>query len=263
MSSDLANSSGFTGASADAQAVKNNFSGKKLSLGASKANSIIENAKKIDAQVQNTLRVNRDLMSASNAFDLKYKKQIEGGYSQSNSIKFGKEGVKLTIEDSKKDIKKITISQLDLELLKSNNNLENGKLLINLLFGDGITKVDEFKNGGTINIIPGGTLHAHKHHLEEVSDIYSDITTKGMPVVVYDEKGVPTQTAEIETSEVILHIKLTETLEKLKKLDTKESQIEAGKILAKELIKNTINYSKEYTDTLKTKKLKQNNEIHL
>lgn len=282
VSGDLASSSGFTGAAADARAVKNNFSGKKLSLGAGKANRIIERAKNIDLQVQNTLKANRDIMSASNSFDLRYKNQLEGGYSQSNSVKFGKEGIKLnlknkinlsknvkrkkeeifTIKIPKNNIKKIQISNIELEQLKLNIPIEIGKLFVNLIFEEK-KNITELKNGGTINIIPGGTLHAHKHHLEDVSDIYKDITTKGMPVVVYAEDGTPKQTAEIETSEVILHIKLTEILEKLKKENSEESQLEAGKILAKELIKNTINYSKEYTDTLKTKKLKQNNEIHL
>ena len=61
----------------------------------------------------------------------------------------------------------------------------------------------------------------------------------------------------------VLVKELTDKLEELRKINTKESQLQAGKLLATELIKNTINYSKEYRDILKTKKLSQNNKIHL
>ena len=116
-------------------------------------------------------------------------------------------------------------------------------------------KIDSFQKGGQINIIPGGAVQAHKHNLTDISDIYENITKKGIPVVVYEEGNNITQTAEVETSEVILYKELTDKLENLREKNNKESQLEAGKILAIELIKNTINYSKEYRDILKTKKL--------
>ena len=111
------------------------------------------------------------------------------------------------------------------------------------------------KEGMTINIIPDGALHARKHHMEDTND---EMTKKGIPVISIAEKGdildyekdnkTPKtiaeggeviQHAEIEKEEVILHLGLTKQLEKLMKDNTIESTIEAGRLLAKELMENT------------------------
>ena len=111
------------------------------------------------------------------------------------------------------------------------------------------------KEGMAINIIPDGALHAHKHHMEDTND---EMTKKGIPVISIAEKGdildyeednkTPKtiaeggeviQHAEIEKEEVILHLGLTKQLEKLMKDNTPESTIEAGRLLAKELMENT------------------------
>ena len=96
-----------------------------------------------------------------------------------------------------------------------------------------------FKNGGQMNVIPEGALHAHKNHMEGAGE---DFTSKGIPVV--DNKG--NQTAEIEREEVIFNKDLTDFIEKnLKKYNDSSNKeqdeiaINVGKRLVKELLTNT------------------------
>ena len=99
-------------------------------------------------------------------------------------------------------------------------------------------EADKFKEGGKVNTVVSGALHARKHTVkdnEEFSD--AKITNKGVPVVVKEDGGV-IQTAEVEREELILHKELTEKLEALYKDGSEEAAIEAGKLLAEELTKN-------------------------
>ena len=96
------------------------------------------------------------------------------------------------------------------------------------------------KQGGQMNVIPEGALHARKNNMEGAGE---DFTAKGIPVV--DNNGE--QQAEIETNELILRKKVTEQVEELyKKYNEEESQqkkdsiaIEMGKIITREITKNT------------------------
>lgn len=92
-------------------------------------------------------------------------------------------------------------------------------------------EINYFQNGGTVNVIPEGALHARKHHMENDEHI----TKKGIPVV--DVNG--TQQAEIERNEIIFRKEVTNKLEELAKEDSDEAAIEAGKLLAQEIIENT------------------------
>lgn len=92
----------------------------------------------------------------------------------------------------------------------------------------------EFKEGGKINVIPSGALHAHKHNLDDIDGI----TKKGVPVISEEEGGV-LQHAEIERDEIIFRKEVTKKLEELAKLGTDEAAIEAGKLLTLEIIENT------------------------
>jgi len=99
-----------------------------------------------------------------------------------------------------------------------------------------------FKEGGKVNVIPSGALHAHKHNLTEVAEDgekFEDVTTKGIPVVVEDEKGNLIQQAEVEREEIIFRLEVTKKLEELSKKHTDEAAIEAGKLLVKEILYNT------------------------
>lgn len=122
----------------------------------------------------------------------------------------------------------------------------NGGSIINLISETTINLVNpldvpEFQNGGSINVIPDGALHARKHNMEDADNL----TKKGIPVI--DNKGE--QQAEIEKNEVILRLEVTQELEKLTKkyysddYNQKEKEmfaIKAGQLLVFELLHNTV-----------------------
>lgn len=101
----------------------------------------------------------------------------------------------------------------------------------------------KFQQGGSINIIPEGALHARKHNMD-----MEGITPKGIPVVS-EKDGEIEQQAEIERNEVILRLEVTQKLEELEKKfyseestqeEKDECALEAGKLLVYELLENTI-----------------------
>lgn len=102
----------------------------------------------------------------------------------------------------------------------------------------------EFKEGGKVNVIPEGALHARLHHMENAENL----TKKGIPVVAEKEGGELEQQAEIERNEVILRLEVTKRLEELQRnYDNSNTQeqmdsfaIEAGKLLVYELLHNTV-----------------------
>lgn len=87
--------------------------------------------------------------------------------------------------------------------------------------------IDTLKQGGTLNVIPEGALHARLHHMDN-----DNITHKGIPVVANDGE----QQAEIECNEIIFRLELTKKLEELCKED---KALEAGKLLVDEILTNT------------------------
>lgn len=102
----------------------------------------------------------------------------------------------------------------------------------------------EFKEGGKVNVIPEGALHARLHHMENAENL----TKKGIPVVSEKENGQLEQQAEIERDEIIFRLEVTKKLEELLKKysDNETSQkdkdlvaIEAGKLLVEEILNNT------------------------
>lgn len=106
--------------------------------------------------------------------------------------------------------------------------------------------IASYKKGG--NIIPEGALHARKHNLEETNeDLKGNITNKGIPVIS-EEGGKIVQHAEIERHEIIFGTEATNQLEKYLKeynslkeqdKDVSEIELECGKFLCKEILKNT------------------------
>ncbi len=100
----------------------------------------------------------------------------------------------------------------------------------------------KYKQGGKINVIPEGALHARLHHLD-----IKGITKKGIPVVIKDETGKIEQLAEIERDEIIINIDTTKELEKLlkeyqdsdKQSEKDKLAIEAGKLLVEQILRNT------------------------
>ena len=94
--------------------------------------------------------------------------------------------------------------------------------------------IPEFQNGGSINVIPDGALHARKHNME-----MEGITKKGIPVVKREGTSVD-QIAEIERNEVIFSLEVTNKLEKLRDDGSDEAAIKAGELLVYELLHNTV-----------------------
>lgn len=101
-------------------------------------------------------------------------------------------------------------------------------------------KVKSHKEGGQMNVIPEGSLHARLHHMEGADNL----TKKGIPVV--DNEG--NQQAEVERAEIIFNKEVTDKLEELlKKFNSEEYAakekddfaIEAGKLLSTQIIENT------------------------
>ena len=110
-------------------------------------------------------------------------------------------------------------------------------------------EVQAFHNGGVIgvdvNVIPEGQYHAHKNHLGDLSEEFEDLTKKGIPVVAHSEGGEIEQVAEIEKMELIFRLEVTEKLEELFKDGSDEAMIEAGKLVAYEIMENTQDNSGE------------------
>lgn len=109
-----------------------------------------------------------------------------------------------------------------------------------------------FKDGGVMkakNVIVHGKLHAHKHALKKLKDLReAEITHKGIPVITKDAEGGVMQHSEVEGQEIVLHYDLTMKLEELRKDGSDEALIKAGKLLARELMRNT----KDKTGTLRS-----------
>lgn len=170
----------------------------------------------LDAQKTNTLRKNSD-------YQYNLAQQNLNRYAGNNYslTAIGKDGMKLM---SKEDIKQIIASR--------KQKTEDVTL---------------FKDGGKMNILPEGKLHAHNHHLEDVDERLEDLTKKGIPIVTVSETGELSQVAEVEKEELILHLELTEKVEALweqfKNAETPEEKnriaFECGDLLCKEIITNT------------------------
>ena len=100
----------------------------------------------------------------------------------------------------------------------------------------------KFKQGGQMNVIPEGALHARKNNMELAKE--GEITHKGVPVV--DNDGV--QQAEVEKEEWTMTKELTEDVEawyrkyydeETPQKEKDELAIKCGKRITKELLHNT------------------------
>lgn len=248
-------------------------SGKKYGLFSSgsreKANREIAEAKRqqkvmseIADQATDRLTI-RNSMSAINsnrrAFDM------SGGYNQS-AVRVGREGlsiqsilaakrvvsalkfktnpIKESVEESQPvvdsfqqgGVLELSLQDISEEYLEPMSTIEEVTL-------DSI--LPEFREGGKVNVIPEGALHARLHHMENAENL----TKKGIPVVSEKEGGELEQQAEIERNEIIFRLEVTKKLEELlKKYSDDETPqkdkdtvaIEAGKLLVEEILNNTI-----------------------
>jgi hypothetical protein len=68
--------------------------------------------------------------------------------------------------------------------------------------------LQKMQNGGQLtNVIPEGALHARKNNYG--GTLGEQVTSKGIPVITIEDDDKITQHAEIENSEIILHIELS------------------------------------------------------
>lgn len=175
------------------------------------------NAQDLNKEITDIARKNMDVISSvpSNtmSFESQYLNQIRGGNRQTQYNHQGKNGLKLLPKE---------------ELAK--------------IFSARGTKM--FADGGKIgvdtNVIPDGALHKNKNNLEDINPELDNVTDKGIPVIITNSDNDYEQVAEIEKEELVLTKSLTVTIEELWKENTPESMLEAGKILAKELMENTV-----------------------
>lgn len=197
------------------------LSGQRVGMfeNASKYNKKIHNAQKDMYAVQRILGQQRmnDMITANqqdrqNEWTMM---NMNGGFG---NITFGRRGIKITqemIDNAKRIARKPTIYSIK-EV-------------------DFTPEVQTFKDGGSINVIPEGSLHARLHHMENAEGL----TKKGIPVVSIAEGGELEQQAEIELNEIIFRLEVTQELEKLMEDGSENAAIEAGKLLVKEIFENT------------------------
>lgn len=126
-------------------------------------------------------------------------------------------------------------------------SVKNGAKLYNLQEAKRIlsNRLQSFKQGGAVNVIPDGALHKNRHHLEDIDEKFEDVTTKGIPVITEAKNGDIIQQAEVEKEEIIFNLEVTKKLEELMEKGTDEAAIEAGKLLTEEILRNTIDNTKK------------------
>lgn len=199
-------------------------SGKKYGLlsgkARRKANAQIAEAKRQQNLVSDINQEAQDAFAASNysGIGLRNELALSGGY---RNMAVGRNGMKILDAESQWAREVLTKAKI-----RPKEKLEE--------------QLPKFAEGGKVNVIPDGALHAHKHHLEDISPEYEQVTSKGIPVVTEEEGGKLKQHAEIERNEIIFRLEVTKKLEELMKDGSDDAAIEAGKLLAHEIINNTV-----------------------
>lgn len=185
-----------------------------------KANAQITEAKRQQNLVSDINQEAQDAFAASNysGIGLRNELALSGGY---RNMAVGRNGMKILDAESQWAREVLTKAKI-----RPKEKLEE--------------QPPKFAEGGTVNVIPDGALHAHKHHLEDISPEYEQVTSKGIPVVTEEEGGKLKQHAEIERNEIIFRLEVTKKLEELMKDGSNDAAIEAGKLLAHEIINNTV-----------------------
>lgn len=185
-----------------------------------KANAQIAEAKRQQNLVSDINQEAQDAFAASNyrGIGLRNELALSGGY---RNMAVGRNGMKILDVESQWAREVLTKAKI-----RPKEKLEE--------------QSPKFAEGGTVNVIPDGALHAHKHHLEDISPEYEQVTSKGIPVVTEEEGGKLKQHAEIERNEIIFRLEVTKKLEELMKDGSDDAAIEAGKLLAHEIINNTV-----------------------
>ena len=213
-------SNAFAG-SVDDISTAEGMSGSRYVVGRDKINAAIKEADRQNRLITDLSLINTQRKASDYGMDLAQQNLNRYAGNNYQNAHVGKHGMKLVSVD---EIRKI------LELRKQND-------------------IQAFQNGGVIgidvNVIPEGKYHAHKNHLGDVSEEFEDLTKKGIPVITRAEGGEIEQIAEIEKMELIFRLEVTEKLEELFKNGSEEAMIEAGKLVAYEIMENTQDNSGE------------------
>lgn len=205
---------GYSGTVGDLRAA-GDVANKRLLFGQRKANDFIDEARRNDRLLSQINETNTMRKQSDYYQDLQH--QNINRYAGQNylGVTVGKKGTKL-----------MSIEQVR-AIIQSNHQKETEKL----------------QNGGVIgvdtNILPEGALHARKNGLADLNPELEDATKKGIPVMAVEGEQIQTQVAEIEHSEIIFRLEVTQKLEELRKDGSEEAMIEAGKLVTEELIENT------------------------
>lgn len=204
------------------------------------ANKMMDTIEGINTTAQNNFeRAN----AMADTYNMAYQMNLNGGYDPTTQI--GRNGLKIQylkrakkIVNKMKDQKHFNSKDDKLQDKKEISSHKNGGVLTEEFFNPidwqptiSINSVEKFQNGGSVNVIPEGALHARLHHMEDAKDL----TKKGIPVV--DNNG--NQQAEIERNEIIFRKEVTDQIEALRKDGSDKAAIECGKLLAKEIVENT------------------------
>lgn len=209
---DVMASTGYTGVINDVNKAAQNAGGRFLD-GVEKQNARRDRAQLAQEQAHEVLEDNKLALqnSGNPLYQLKTQILTSGGYNPAST--YAKMGTKLY-------------------------NIEEAKRILN-------NRLQSFKNGGAVNVIPDGALHKNRHHLEDIDEKFEDVTTKGIPVITEAKNGDIIQQAEVEKEEIIFNLEVTKKLEELMEKGTDEAAIEAGKLLTDEILRNTIDNTKK------------------
>lgn len=223
----LGMSDGFSGTIKDLQAAKD-LGNKRLFFWQNKqANDYIREQQKNVALMENINRVNTQRKQSDYYQDLQ--NQNINRYAGQNYLgtHIGKNGMKLM-------------------------SLEEARRIVAMKKVIETEEVEKFQNGGVIgidtNILPEGSLHKERHHLEDVNPDLEDATKKGIPVMAAEGGEISEQVAEVEREELVFRLEVTKQLEELMKDGSEEAMIEAGKLVAQEIIENTQDNTGQITE---------------
>lgn len=204
------------------------------------ANRTMDVIEGINTTAQNNLeRAN----AMADTYNMAYQMNLNGGYDPTTQI--GRNGLKIQylkrakkIVNKIKDQKRFNSKDDKSQGKKEISSHKNGGVLTEEFFNPtdwqptiSINSIEKFQNGGSVNVIPEGALHARLHHMEDSKEL----TKKGIPVV--DNNG--NQQAEIERNEIIFRKEVTDKIEELMKDGSDKAAIECGKLLAIEIVENT------------------------
>ena len=227
VSNDVLGMAGYGATVGDLRAAKNLGNSQLFSWQTREANSFINSQKRNNQLLSEINRVNTQRKQSDYYQDLQ--NQNINRYAGQNylGMTVGKNGMKLmSIEEAKRIIALKKTSEEDVEKLQNGGNIP----------------------GIDSSILPEGALHKNKNHLDEINPDLEDATKKGIPVMAAEGGEISEQVAEIENNEIIFSKTITDQLEQLMKDGSEEAMIEAGKLVAQEIIENTVDNTGQITE---------------